>query len=162
VFGVWGLEFRVQRWELLLKKSFMTIRRFEDLDVWKLSRELAMEVFKEYTTSDCFSKDYKLRDQINASAGSVMDNIAEGFERNSRNEFVNFLSFSKGSVGELQSQLYRAFDRQYISNERFQILYEKAALIAKKLGSLIIYLNGTEHSGRKFKNRIPVNPKPSN
>lgn len=136
----------------------MTITRFEDLDVWILARELAIEVYREYTSSDSFSKDYKLRDQINASAGSVMDNIEEGFERNSRNEFVNFLSFSKGSIGELQSQLYRALDRQYISRDRFQILYDKSTLIAKKLGSLIMYLNGTVHKGRKFKNRQTLIP----
>jgi four helix bundle protein len=139
----------------------MTITRFEDLEVWKLARELALEVFKDYSDLDSFSKDYKLRDQINASTGSVMDNIAEGFERNSRNEFVNFLSFSKGSIGEVQSQLYRALDRQYISKDRFQVLYDKSILIARKLGSLIVYLNGTVHKGRKFKNRQTLNPNPS-
>jgi len=95
-----------------------TIKRFEDLDVWQLARELAMDIFEAYTRSEEFSKDYKLKDQINGASGSIMDNIAEGFERSSRNEFINFLTFSKGSTGEVKSQLYRAFDRKYISAEK--------------------------------------------
>lgn len=131
----------------------MTVTRFEDLEIWKLARELALEIFNIYTSSEVFSKDYKLKDQINGSSGSVMDNIAEGFERGSRNEFVNFLSYSKGSAGELQSQLYRALDRQYISPATFNDLFNKTNLIGKRIGSLIIYLNATVYKGAKFKNR---------
>jgi len=89
-----------------------TVRRFEELEMWKQARILAQRIFDLYSTSPEFSKDYKLKDQINGSSGSVMDNIAEGFDRGSRNEFVNFLSFSKGSIGEVKSQIYRAFDRK--------------------------------------------------
>ncbi len=130
-----------------------TIKKFEDLEIWQLSRTLAIEIFDLYTASEQFSKDYKLKDQINGSSGSVMDNIAEGFERNSRNEFVQFLSFSKGSSGEVKSQLYRALDRKYISQEIFEHLYKKAGKIGNKTGAFIKYLNSSEFKGTKFKNR---------
>ena len=71
-----------------------------------------MKFFQTYINSEEFLKDYKLKDQINGSSGSIMDNIAEGFERSGRNEFINFLSYSKGSVGEVKSQLYRTLDRK--------------------------------------------------
>lgn len=130
-----------------------TITKFEDLEIWQLARELAKEIHTVYIQSELFSKDYKLRDQINGSSGSVMDNIAEGFERSGRNEFINFLTIAKGSAGEIQSQLYRALDRKYISKEKFDDLYEKAAQIGKKSGAFINYLNKSEHKGNKFKNR---------
>lgn len=130
-----------------------TITKFEELEVWQLARELANEIFELFTTSEKFSKDFKLRDQINGSSGSVMDNIAEGFERGGRNEFINFLTYAKGSAGEVKSQLYRALDRKYITQEQFDQLYEKTDLIGKKTGSFINYLNTSTHKGNKFKNR---------
>lgn len=130
-----------------------TITKFEDLEVWQLARELAQAIFETYSNSIEFQKDFKLKDQINGSSGSIMDNIAEGFERSGRNEFINFLTFSKGSVGEVKSQLYRAMDRKYITKEQFDSLYEKADLIGKKNGAFIGYLNASEHKGTKFKNR---------
>ena len=130
-----------------------TITRFEDLEVWQLARELANEIFQIYSISEESSKDYKLKDQINGSSGSIMDNIAEGFERSGRNEFINFLSYSKGSVGEVKSQLYRTLDRKYISQEQFDKLYCKADQIGKKNGALMSYLNSSSNKGSKFKNR---------
>jgi four helix bundle protein len=130
-----------------------TITRFEDLEVWQLARELANEIYEAYTNSEEFSKDYNLKDQINSSSGSIMDNIAEGFERSGRNEFVNFLTFSKGSTGEVKSQLYRALGRKYISPDLFEKLYQKADSIGKKDGAFINYLNSSEPNGNKFKNR---------
>ncbi len=133
-----------------------TVKKFEDLGIWQLSRQLAKEIFDVYSSVVPFSKDYKLKDQINASSGSVMDNIAAGFERGGRNEFVNFLSIAKGSTGELQSQLYSALDRNYIIQEQFQKLYNKADQIAKKISDFIIYLNKSEHKGTKFKERTSL------
>lgn len=101
-----------------------TIHRFEDLEIWKLARQLSTEIFELTQTGSLF-KDFSLKDQMNRSSGSVMDNIAEGFGRNSRLEFIQFLSISSGSATELLSQLYRCLDKKYISEEKFNDLYEK-------------------------------------
>lgn len=130
-----------------------TITRFEDLEIWQLARKLTSEIFETYSNSEAFLRDYKLKDQINASSGSVMDNIAEGFERSGRNEFVNFLSIAKGSCGEIKSQLYRVMDRKYVLQDRFDYLYNKAEELGKKIGAFINYLNSSPYKGHKFKNR---------
>lgn len=69
-----------------------TITKFEDLEIWQMARELANEIFEAFTLSALFAKDFKLKEQINGSSGSIMDSIAEGFERGGRNEFINFLT----------------------------------------------------------------------
>jgi len=130
-----------------------TIKRFEDLEIWQLARDLAKDIFEEYSRSEPFQKDYKLWNQLNDSSGSIMDNIAEGFERNGRNEFINFLSYSKGSSGEVKSQLYRATDRKYFTQTIFDRLYNKTNVLGNKIGSFIVYLNHSEFRGTKFKDR---------
>jgi len=82
-----------------------------------------------------------------------MDNIAEGFERASRLEFINSLSIARGEVGELKSQLYRAFDNGYINESTFSELYEDANTLTKKTTNFITYLNASKIKGQKFKNR---------
>src|SRR5438105_14639977 len=124
-----------------------TIKRFEDLEVWKKSRILANDIW-EIIPSGSLSKDYKLRDQMNDSSGSIMDNIAEGFERSSRLEFINFLSISKGSAGELRSQLYRSLDRKHIKQDKFKELFDKVEEIGKMLGGFMEYLNVSEIRGK--------------
>src|SRR5450759_5396436 len=94
----------------------MKIERFEDLEIWQEARELSRRVF-EITSAGPFHNDFKFRDQIRSSAGSVMDNIAEGFERDGNKEFIQFLSVAKGSCGETRSQSYRAFDYKYINQD---------------------------------------------
>ena len=127
-----------------------TIKRFEDLEVWQKARELCNLIYP-ITLKDSFSRDFKLRDQINGSSGSVMDNISEGFERDGKGEFRQFLSIAKGSCGEVGSQLYRAIDRNHISQDEFQKCFSLAEETSKKLSSFINYLNNSEIKGLKYK-----------
>ncbi|HPM32637.1 MAG TPA: four helix bundle protein [Chryseolinea sp.] len=126
-----------------------TIKTFEDIEAWKKARILSNEIY-ELTLIGTFAKDYSLKDQINRSSGSVMDNIAEGFERNGRKEFIQFLSYAKGSVGEVRSQLYRANDRNHINTNDFQSLSEKTTEVGKMIGGLMNYLVKSDIKGTKF------------
>lgn len=130
-----------------------TVHRFEDLEIWKLARQLSVDIF-ELTQTLPLSKDFSLKDQMNRSSGSIMDNIAEGFGRNSRLEFIQFLSISSGSATELLSQLYRSLDKKYISEEKFNDLYEKTNALYKKINGFIKYLNSSIVKGVKFKDRV--------
>ena len=93
-----------------------TIRRFEDLEIWMIARQLNKEIILLTKTTDLKS-DFGLKDQILRSSGSVMNNIAEGFGRASRFEFIHFLSISKGSSNEIKSQLIQCLDKKYIIEE---------------------------------------------
>lgn len=129
-----------------------TITKFEDLEIWQLARELSKQIYI-LTFNEPVKNDYRLKDQMRGSAGSIMDNIAEGFERASQLEFINSLSYSKGEVGELKSQLYRCHDNSYISQQVFDDLYGKADILTKKISAFISYLNTSKIRGQKFKNR---------
>ncbi|WP_396151715.1 four helix bundle protein [Flavobacterium sp.] len=126
-----------------------TINTFEELEIWQLSREICQDVWNAFENTS-LGKDFELKNQMNRSSGSTMDNIAEGFERNGRREFINFLSYSKGSCGELRSQLYRAFDRKHITEEEFEFLKEKTITESKKIGSFMAYLVKSDNNGSKF------------
>ena len=128
-----------------------TFHRFEDLEIWQTTRKLSLKVFK-LTEAGPSSKDFKFRDQIKSSAGSVMDNIAEGFERSGQFEFVNFLSISKGSSGEVRSQLYRGIDQNYFPENTSELIKEYDEL-ASKISGFMKYLNQSEIRGQKFKDR---------
>ncbi|MEP6846376.1 MAG: four helix bundle protein [Panacibacter sp.] len=138
-----------------------TAQKFEDLEIWQLARALALSIFRLTKENEKLLKDYKLKDQMNASAGSVMDNIAEGFGRGSRLEFIQFLSIANGSADELKSQLYRCLDRNYITQNELDELYELADKVFRKNQSMINYLNQTNVKGQKFKNRTVTNDKRS-
>lgn len=127
-----------------------TIKRFEDLEVWQLARELNIKITP---LLDRLSevKNYDLKSQLDRSAGSVMDNISEGFERDGNREFIQFLAISKGSLGEVRSQLYRTLDRNFIEKEKHDVLQEECLVLAGKLGKFISYLNNSEIRGNKFK-----------
>jgi four helix bundle protein len=126
-----------------------TINDFEDLEIWQLGREICQLVWNLFETTS-LGKDYELRNQMNRSSGSIMDNISEGFERNGRREFINFLSYSKGSCGELRSQLYRALDRNHISKEEFEKLKDMTIIESKKIGAFMSYLVKSDIKGSKF------------
>jgi len=127
----------------------MKIERFEDLEIWQEARELCKFV-KKITNLPLFSKDYELRGQIRASSGSVMDNIAEGFERGGNKEFINFLAISKGSCGETRSQGYRAFDYDYISQEYLDEIIRRTVNLSNKIFNLMNYLKRSDLKGFKF------------
>ena len=129
-----------------------TIKKFEDLEVWQMARKFADSIY-QLTLQEKFSKEYKFKDQIKDSSGSVMDNIAEGFGRESRLEFINFLSIAKGSLYESQSQLFRACDYGLISKDLLEVHYKEAEIIAAKIAAFMIYLNKTIVKGKKFKDR---------
>lgn len=126
-----------------------TFRNFEEIEVWQLARKLADKIYS-ITIQGSFAKDYKLRDQINGSSGSIMDNIAEGFERDGVREFIQFLSIAKGSAGETRAQLYRALDRKHISIDQFDELKGEAIQISKQLSGLIRYLQKSGIKGVKY------------
>src|SRR4030066_1647951 len=105
---------------------------FEDLEVWKSSRELTRKIYK-VTGDGSFSKDFGLRDQIRRAAVSVMSNIAEGFERGGNQEFIQFLYIAKGSCGEVRSQLYVALDQGYIGRKLFDQIFNSL----KRLSGMI-------------------------
>jgi len=128
-----------------------SIKQFEDLEIWKLSRVLCDEINKLALRTD-LRTDYKLYSQIDSSSGSIMDNIAEGFERNGNKEFIQFLSISKASCGETRSQLYRVFDRNYITKEEFEKLKEQTLTLSKMIGAFINYLQKSEFKGSKYNN----------
>ena len=125
------------------------IEKFEDLEIWKLAREICQDVWNIVKNTP-LEKDYKLREQINGASGSIMDNISEGFERDGNREFINFLSIAKASCGETRSQLYRCLDRNHIDEETFKIISEKAILNSKKIKSLMIYLKNSDRKGSKY------------
>ncbi|MEP6466655.1 MAG: four helix bundle protein [Parafilimonas sp.] len=130
-----------------------TIAKFEDFTVWQKARALSVKVY-ELTFNVPLSKDFRLKDQMRGSAGSIMDNIAEGFDRGSRLEFINSLGISKGETGELKSQLYRCLDVSYINQQIFDELYSSVDEVAKMIAGFMEYLNTSPFKGKKFKNRI--------
>jgi four helix bundle protein len=128
----------------------MTVKRFEDLEIWNNARKMSIRI-NQISSIDLFKRDYSLKDQINRSAGSVMDNIAEGFERDSVKEFVYFCTIAKGSLGETRSQLYRAFDKGYISQEQLNYEQDECIHLAAQIAKFIQYLKGIEHKGLRYK-----------
>ncbi|HLD93681.1 MAG TPA: four helix bundle protein [Anaerolineales bacterium] len=115
------------------------IERFEDLQSWQKARELVRRIY-ELTGSGAFAKDFALRDQISRSSGSVMHNIAEGFDSGSHPEFVRFLKMARRSASEVQSQLYLALDLNYIASEELEVGYQLATETKKLINGMVSYL----------------------
>ena len=126
-----------------------TINKFEDLEIWQEARKLSKEIYLISTETD-LKTDFRFKAQIKASSGSVMDNIAEGFERDGNLEFRQFLSIAKGSAGESRSQIYRLYDYEYISEEKFLDLKIKYENFSGKIKNFITYLNKKDFKGNKF------------
>ncbi|NVJ87798.1 MAG: four helix bundle protein [Algoriphagus sp.] len=124
------------------------IENFEELEVWKLARQLSVQV-KSLTSKGPFLKDFKFSSQISAAAGSVMDNVAEGFERDGNKEFINFLYIAKGSNGEVRSQSYRALDFKYISEQEQLEILSLTEKLKYKLQGLINTLKNSGGKGYK-------------
>ena len=120
----------------------MKVNSFEDLQVWKDSRTLVKSIY-QLTSVGKFSKDFGLREQIQRAAVSIMNNIAEGFERNNNKEYIKFLGYSKGSAGEVRSMLYVATDLGYISQDSFNTLYQMSINIITQLSNFIKHLKSS-------------------
>lgn len=135
----------------------MAITRFEDIEGWRIGRKLTQLVYRA-TKSGEFSKDYGLKDQVRRASGSIMHNIAEGFDGGSDAEFAKFLRYAQRSCSEVQSQFYIALDQSYVDENTFAVAYELADHAHSKIGGLIAYLvskatrnqkgRGTKHEGR--------------
>jgi four helix bundle protein len=126
-----------------------TIKRFEELDIWQEARKLSKAIIEISKTTD-LKTDFRFKEQIKSLSGSVMDNIAEGFERNGNIEFRQFLSVAKGSAGETRSQVYRLFDNEYINQEKLDFLVSEYEKLSGKINNFIAYLNKNEFKGTKF------------
>ena len=126
------------------------IERFEDIMAWQRARELTREVYNVAKVGQ-FARDFGLKDQIQRAAVSTMANIAEGFERGGDREFLQFLSTSKGSCGEVKSHLYVALDQQYLSPIQFDDLYNQSNEVGRLVGGFMTYLRQSEVGGHKFK-----------
>jgi four helix bundle protein len=126
------------------------IERFEDIVAWQKARVLTREIYSATKLGE-FRKDFGLRDQIQRAAVSTMSNIAEGFERGGVNEFIQFLSHSKGSCGEVRSQLYVALDQAYITEKNFADLNNKSQEVSRLIAGFMGYLQQSRVGGHKFK-----------
>jgi four helix bundle protein len=125
-----------------------SVTSFEDLEIWKLARELCLYV-RLSTRKERFSKDFRFCGQINSAAGSIMDNIAEGFERDGNKEFINFLYIAKGSNGEVRSQSFRALDANFIDALEQKEVLRLTETLKFKIQALIQVLKNSGGKGYK-------------
>jgi four helix bundle protein len=128
----------------------MTVTCFEDLDIWKVARELC-KIVRLFTIREPFNHDCQFKNQINSATGSIMDNIAKGFDRDGKKEFLQFLSTRKGSCGETISQSYLAFDAGYITQEELNDLLVRTQRLKLKIGNFMNSLKNSPLTGTKYK-----------
>lgn len=124
------------------------VSRFEDLTIFQMARDLCKEVYVITKKGD-FRKDSRFVQQIRAAAGSIMDNIAEGYERDGNKEFINFLYIAKGSCGEVRSQIIRATDVGFIDKDTATRLYNDSLNLGKSISKFITSLKGSQITGLK-------------
>ena len=126
------------------------VRDFEELSIFQKARELSKKIYP-VTNREGFKSDYRFVQQIRAAAGSIMDNIAEGFERTGNKEFLNFLYIAKGSCGEVRSQLIRANDLGYMTKEEYDELYTECRKLSAGIMNFIKEIRTSEYAGAKYK-----------
>jgi four helix bundle protein len=126
------------------------VRDFEELAIFQKARELSKKIYP-VTNREGFKSDYRFVQQIRAAAGSIMDNIAEGFERAGNKEFLNFLYIAKGSCGEVRSQLIRANDVGYLTQVEFDELYTECRKLSAGIMNLIKEIKSSDITGAKYK-----------
>jgi len=131
----------------------MAPKYFEELEIWKASRELTCGIYK-ITNNGLFAKDYDLKSQIRRAAASIMSNIAEGHERSGNPEFIQFLSIAKGSCGEVRSQLYIAMDQGYINNKDCERIIDSFKKLSSMISNLMKYLKNSSYKGAKYKKTV--------
>jgi four helix bundle protein len=129
-----------------------TITKIEELEIWQMARAFAKMV-GDTVVSDKFMYEAILRNQIKNASGSIMDNIAEGFGRASRNEFVHHLTIARGSAQETKSQLFRCHDLGLVDDHTYRSLLNQFEMLIKRISGLINYLTQTPYKGPKFKAR---------
>jgi four helix bundle protein len=115
------------------------IERFEDLQSWQKARQLTNLIY-DLTQHPKFSKDFRLVGQIQDAAGSVMHNIAEGFDSGTNPEFIRFLKISRRSASEVQSELYLALDRSYVTQDELITAYNLATETKRLINGMVGYL----------------------
>lgn len=125
------------------------VEKFEDLVVFKKARELCNEIYR-VTNVEPWKYDFRFVQQIRAAAGSIMDNIAEGYERNGNKEFKNFLYIAKGSCGEVRSQIIRASDAGLIDGETYCKLYNDCMALSKSLATFAKSVSASSMVGIKY------------
>ena len=126
-----------------------SVERFEDLRIWQMARELCKEIYL-HTEKKPWKTDPRFVQQIRAAAGSVMDNIAEGFERDGNKEYIQFLYIAKGSCGEVRSQIIRASDVGFLASEDYIKLYNDCISLNKGISAFIRRLKTSSVSGIKY------------
>lgn len=126
-----------------------TVKSFTDLEIWKLTQELDKKIY-DLTQTEMVSKDFVFKDQISRSAASIADNIAEGFEKGGRLEFIQCLSIARAAAADVQSLLMRGVNRNLFPTELFNKLFELTDKVGNKIGAFIKYLNQSRVNGPKF------------
>jgi four helix bundle protein len=127
-----------------------TVKDFEELAIFQKARELSKKIYP-ITQRDEFKYDTRFVQQIRAAAGSIMDNIAEGFERGGNKEFVNFLYIAKGSCGEVRSQLIRANDVGYLTQDEYDELYNDCRKLSASIMNFAKEVKASDITGVKYK-----------
>jgi len=124
------------------------IKQFEDLDIWKLAVEIAINIYK-ISEDGKLKQDWGLKDQIRRAAMSISNNIAEGFEYDNNKDFIKFLRYSKGSCGELRSQLFILKKIEFINEIFYADMFDRLMSISKQISGLIKYLKEYEKKNKK-------------